>query len=103
MIEKEMLDFVEYLKNAEKRIDEELIPYYERIAKREKARMNSYGVATPKDNVLLNESTAIYDLRQKASSNISFRELEKEIKDEIYNCQDKEVILKLKRQRKRKS
>lgn len=96
---KEKLEqFLNYLRIVDKQIDEELQPYYERVLEREKAGMNSYGVANPKERVLLGKSSSIYKLQAKINACSSFEELEAKLKGEIAETQDNAILYDLQRQ-----
>lgn len=92
------LDFYEYLETKRSEVLEALKPYNQRIEDRERAGMNSYGVATPKDKELLRNNKSILDLQKKIKLNNNFENLKNDIEEEIQSCQDKTDIYNLERQ-----
>lgn len=96
--ENKLLQFLEYLRDIEKKADEGLSSYYEKVFEREKAGMNSYGVAKPQERVLLGINASIQQLKSKIKECSSFEELEAKLKKEIVEAQDNAVLYELQRQ-----
>lgn len=94
----ELLQFLEYLVNIDNEINEELQPYYGRVLGREKACMNSYGLANPKEKTLLSRSLSIYKLSAKVKGCSSFEELEAMLRREIAEAKDDTDLFDLRRQ-----
>lgn len=96
--ENRLLQFLEYLRDIEKKADEGLRSYYEKVFEREKAGMNSYGVAKPQERVLLGINVSIQQLKAKIKECNSFEDLEANLKKEIAEAQDNATLYELQRQ-----
>lgn len=91
----EKVSFYEYLTEYETKLLEELDPYYEKLRAREKACMNTYGIETPKDKILLDELVSIKNLKKKMEDCNGYQELISKVKHEIEKCQNKNRLSEL--------